>query len=187
MRLLRWHFSFCRRVSRQANSGIYRQEKTAMSRLLTSVTVLGIFALTTAGHAQAPALVRPAKAAERKAAIASIQAQLKAFGRDDYKTAIMYQSSDLKKNFASPLAFRAMIVQTYPEFAHSKRAVFGTGQADAGGAHLAIPIAVTGVDGITVHAIYLMVREGKIYRVEGVAGGTINPPSDIGSGPSKDV
>ena len=160
-----------------------------MSRLLTSLAVSSIFAAAaSAAPAQTPDFVRPAKAAEKAAAVSAIQAQLKAFGRDDYKTAIIYQSSGLKKNFASPLQFRAMIIQVYPEFAHSKHVVFGPAQADAAGAHLAIPTAVTGQDGITVHAIYLMVREGKVYRVDGVAGGAITPPSDDSSAaPSRDV
>jgi len=158
-----------------------------MSRLLTSLAVSSILAAAPA-FAQTPDLSRPAKAAERTAAIGAIQAQLKAFGRDDYKTAITYQSSGLKKNFASPLQFRAMIVQVYPEFAHSKHIVFGPAQADTNGAHLAIPTAVTGQDGITVHAVYLMVREGKVYRVDGVAGGAITPPDDnSNSTPGRDV
>lgn len=159
-----------------------------MSRLLTSIFALSATVLTVAASAQAHANVRPAKAAERTAAISAIQAQLKAFGRGDYKAAIVYQSSGLKKNFASPEQFQAMIKQVYPEFAHSKRAVFGPAQTDASGSHLAIPIAVTGTDGITVRAVYLMVREGKQYKVEGVAGGAISPPSAIGSDvPSRDV
>ena len=157
-----------------------------MSRLLTSIIASSIFTAAAAAHAQTPDFARPAKAAERTAAVSAIQAQLKAFGRDDYKTAITYQSSSLKKNFASPGQFRAMIVQVYPEFAHSKRVVFGPAQADATGAHLAIPTAVTGQDGVTVHAVYLMVRECKVYRVDGVAGGAITPPS-INDTPTKDV
>ena len=159
-----------------------------MSRLLTPALALAFLTLTAAAIAQAPSLVRPAKAAERTAAISAIQAQLKAFGRGDYKAAIVYQSSGLKKNFASPEQFQAMIKQAYPEFAHSKRAVFGPAQADLTGGHLVIPAAVTGTDGITVHAVYLMVREGKLYKVEGVAGGAITSPSDIGGDiPSRDV
>jgi len=158
-----------------------------MSRPLVLLSAVGLFALTAAVSAQAPFLARPAKAADRTAAISAIQAQLKAFGRGDYKTAIGYQSSGLKKNFASPDQFRAMMTHAYPEFAHSKRVIFGPAQADAAGAHLAIPTAVTGTDGITVHAVYLMVREGKSYKVEGVAGGAISPPSEADSGPSRDV
>ena len=148
---------------------------------------LAALTLTSAASAQTPALARPAKAAERTAAIGAIQAQLKAFGRDDYKAAIVYQSSGLKKNFASPGQFRAMILQVYPEFAHSKRVVFGPAQADQAGTHLAIPTAVTGTDGVTVHAVYLMVREGKLYRVEGVGGGAITPLGSDSGIPSKDV
>ncbi len=158
-----------------------------MSRPLTAALALSVLALAAASYAQSPDTSRPAKAAERTAAIASIQAQLKAFARDDYKTAATYQSSGLQKNFASPLQFRAMMTRVYPEFAHSKRAVFGPAQADTTGTHLAIPIAVTGVDGITIHAVYLMVREGKQYKVEGVAGGATGSPSGIDIGPSKDV
>lgn len=159
-----------------------------MFRLLAPALALTLLTSTFAASAQAPAQVRPAKAAERTAAISAIQAQLKAFGRGDYKAAIVYQSSGLRKNFASPEQFQAMIRQIYPEFAHSKRAVFGPAQADLTGSHLAIPAAVTGTDGVTVHAVYLMVREGKQYKVEGVAGGAAAPPSDPGSDvPSRDV
>ena len=149
------------------------QEKTAMSCPIYAV--FGLLTLAAVSHAQSYDAARPAKPAERTAAIASIQAQLKAFARDDYKTAANYQSSGLQKNFTSPLQFRAMMTRVYPEFAHSKRATFGPAQADMTGTHLAVPIAVTGVDGITIHAVYLMVREGKLYKVEGVAGGATEP------------
>ena len=159
-----------------------------MSRLLTSLLASSLAAASVAAFAQAPNPAHPAKAADRAAAISAIQAQLKAFGRGDYKTAITYQSSGLKKSFQSPGQFRAMIMQAYPEFAHSKRVVFGPAEADAAGAHLAIPVAVTGLDNVTVHAVYLMVREGKAYRVDGVAGGAAAPPASDDDGlPSRDV
>ncbi len=159
-----------------------------MSRLLAPALAFNLVFSVAAVSAQAPAPVRPAKAAERIAAITAIQAQLKAFGRGDYKAAIVYQSSGLRKNFTSPQQFQAMITQVYPEFAHSKRAVFGPAQANPTGSHLVIPAAVTGLDGITVHAVYLMVREGKSYKVEGVAGGATPAPSNPGSDvPSRDV
>ena len=158
-----------------------------MSRLI-ALAAASLALTAAAASAQTPALTRAAKPADRAAAVGAIQAQLKAFSRGDYKAAIQYQSSGLKRNFASPDQFRAMMTRVYPEFAHSKRAVFGPAQSDAAGAHLAIPTAVTGTDGITVHAVYLMVREGKSYKVEGVAGGAITPPVDIGGDiPSKDV
>ncbi len=157
-----------------------------MNRLLLPVTLSALSAASAAfAQDPLPAKMHPAKAADRTAAIGSIQAQLKAFRRDDYKTAVTYQSAGLKNNFLSTEAFRAMMVRTYPEFAHSKSVTFGPAQSDATGTHLAILTAITGQDGVKVRAVYLMVREGKAYRVEGVAGGAQVPLED--SGPSKDV
>jgi hypothetical protein len=156
-----------------------------MKRLLVPSVALSIITLAHAALAQAPATGRAAKTVERQAAINSIQAQLKAFGRDDYKTAILYQSTGLKKNFLTPDAFRTMMLRTYPEFAHYKRVVFGPARCDLTGAHLQILASVTGQDGVTVPSVYLMVREGKTYRVEGVAGGAQTPP-DIAA-PANDV
>jgi hypothetical protein len=136
------------------------------------LSLLGVSAL-----AQSPsAPLRPAKAAERQAAVLSIQTQLNAFARDDYKTAITYQSAGLKKNFVSPDAFRTMMVRAYPEFAHFKSVQFGAARADTTGNHIAIPVVVTGRDGITVRALYFLVRENKTYRIEGVHGGVQAPP-----------
>ncbi len=158
-----------------------------MSRLLVPLTILTALTSLPAASAQSPAASHPraAKASERSAAINSIQTQLKAFGRDDYRTAITYQSAGLKGSFPSTGAFRAMMQRAYPEFAHYKSVTFGPAQCDAQGIHLAIPATVTGKDGVTVRAVYLMVREGKVYRVEGVAGGAQSLPDN--GGPSKDV
>lgn len=158
-----------------------------MKHLLISALAVSLLVAAPLAQAQGPipAKVRPAKAAERQAAMHSILAQLKAFGRDDYKTAITYQSTGLKKQFLSADAFRTMMVRTYPEFAHYKSATFGSAQCDPTGAHLAILASVTGQDGVTVKVLYLMMREGKVYRVAGVAGGA-QLPADM-SAPAKDV
>ena len=148
-----------------------------MKRLLLPAVFSALIAVSAAlAQDAAPVKMRPAKAADRTAAISSIQAQLKAFGRNDYKTAVTYQSAGLKKNFPSPEAFRAMMTRTYPEFAHYKAVTFGPAESDATGTHLAILAAVTGQDGVKVQAVYMMVREAKVYRVEGVAGGAQLPP-----------
>ena len=158
-----------------------------MKRLLVPIAALSLLAFTSVARTQVPkpVQIRPAKTAERLAAINSIQAQLKAFGRDDYKAALLYQSNGLKKNFASPDAFRTMMLRTYPEFAHYKKVVFGPARCDLPGTHLRILATVTGQDGVTVPSVYLMVREGKTYRVEGVAGGA-QMPADLDA-PAKDV
>lgn len=148
---------------------------------ILAVAVTGLLTVPLAAGAQAPAVkVRAAKAAERASAIASVQGQLKAFNRNDYKAAITFQSAGLRRNFTSPAAFAAMIMQAYPQFAHSKSAAFGPAQCDLTGSHLTLPATVTGKDGVTVHALYLLVREGKVYHVEGVGGGMRTlPPSDM--------
>ena len=152
---------------------------------LAALAALSV-ALPSRGQGPDAAPMRAAKAAERTAAINSIQAQLTAFRKGDYKTAVSYQSMGLRHNFPSTDAFRAMMVRTYPEFAHSKSVTFGPAKCNAAGLHLAIQAAVTGQDGVTVRAVYLMVREGKTYRVEGVAGGAQAPGGGLNA-PTNDV
>ncbi len=114
---------------------------------------------------------RPATAAERQAAMASIKSQLDAFAKDDYKRAVFYQSAGLKRNFPSVAAFRQMMKTVYPQFTKYKTVQFGPAQADPPGHLVRIPVTLTGRDGVTVRALYLMVLENKIFRVGGVAGG----------------
>lgn len=125
---------------------------------------------------------RPAKPTERKAAIASIEAQLKAFQKDDFKKAENYQSAGLKQNFASTEEFRRMMKTAYPQFTNYKSVTFGPAIADTSGQHVAVPVSLTGKDGVVVRALYLMVLEGKTYHVEGVSGGA--RPIVLPAGPS---
>src|SRR5262249_277065 len=60
--------------------------------------------------------LRPATDAERQAAIASIDHQLRAFRTGDYERAIFYQSTLLRQNFTSAEGFRRMMERRYPEF-----------------------------------------------------------------------
>lgn len=110
--------------------------------------------------------------AERKGAIAAIEGQLKAFKADDYALALKFQSSELKENFPNPEAFRRAIKQGYPQFANYKSITFGDGRADAAGDKVALSVILTGQDGVTVRAVYLMLREKGEYRVDAVLGGT---------------
>jgi len=173
------------------------------SRLTSVVFVLVCFAIggTVLHHFQGPLIrpasaqtadetgprigLRPAKPEVRRAAVAAIQAQLSAFSKGDYQTAIKYQSAGLKQNFSSPDAFRQMIESAYPEFAHYKKVAFGPVRADASGQRVFVPVNLTGQNGVTVQAAYLMVREGKVYRVQGVLGGGHRPlpiaPGDAAS------
>lgn len=118
-----------------------------------------------------PEKTRKATVAERTAVGKVIRAQLDAFARDDYKTAITYQSETLKKNFASTEAFRRMMRATYPQFARYKSITFGRDQVNAAGTRLEILANVVGKDGVKVVCVYQMSLEKKAWRVAGVAGG----------------
>ncbi len=122
--------------------------------------------------------LRPARPAERKAAIAAIVAQLAAFKRDDYAAAVQYQSAGLRRTFPGVRAFRQMMQTVYPEFAHYRSAQFGAAQAEPSGLHVVVPVTLMGQNGYIVQAAYVMVREGKAYRVEGVQGGQRPPLPD---------
>lgn len=130
--------------------------------------------------------MRPAKAAERQGVAASITAQLKAFQKDDFQKAAQYQSANLKRNFPSVPAFRQMMKAGYPQFTNYKSVQFGDARADASGQHVLMPVTLVGRDGVTLRALYLMVKEGKMYHVDGVVGGA-KPPSPVSVDAGKDV
>ena len=119
---------------------------------------------------------RDATPEERRAAIASIRGQLDAFRRDDYEKAAFYQSSSLRSLFPSPGAFRRMITTRYPQFARYKTVEFGRARADKEGSYVSVRARLTGRDGVAMRAMYMMVREGEEYRVEGVIGGGLASP-----------
>jgi len=114
--------------------------------------------------------------AERKAAIASIEAQLKAFRDNDYVKATKYQSSGLRGNFDTPDDFRRMMRQSYPQFANYKSVSFGEALCSEKGDVLRINATITGQDAVTVRAVYIMVREEGEYRVTTVLGGVRAKP-----------
>ncbi len=122
----------------------------------------------------------PAPATLRKEAESAVRGQLEAFKSGDYETAITYQSEMLRQNFASPDHFRQMMEANYPQFAHYKRIEFQEATVHEDGKHVQLSVQVTGEDGVTVSARYLMVREQDQFRVEGVEGGSMAsaPPGD---------
>lgn len=111
----------------------------------------------------------PASPAERAGAIRSISAQLNDFRRDDYVHAAYYQSPLLQDSVGSPEHFRTMITTAYPEFAQCLRIRYGGALSQMGGTRVNVPVTVTGKDGITVKAVYIMNRSPDgVYRVAGV-------------------
>jgi hypothetical protein len=72
----------------------------------------------------------------------------------------------------------------YPQIARSRSAAFGRLQFH--GDTVAVPVTVTGKDGVTAHVTYLMRHERSGWRVAGVDGGggppgRSAPPDDPGS------
>lgn len=114
---------------------------------------------------------KPASKFQKAQAAKSITAQLEAFKKDDYVTAVKFQSSTLRHNFASVAQFRQMMNRAYPQFAHYKTVEYGAAVASPDGQYVNLAVRVTGRDGIKVRAVYVMRRENGLYRVDSVAGG----------------
>jgi|GEM_PF-1527007 hypothetical protein len=110
----------------------------------------------------------PANMAVASAAEKSIVTQLMAFKKDDYDKAALYESHMLKRN---TIFFREMMRSQYPEFADYRHVIFGPIGASKDAQMAQVDVQVTGVDGITVCALYTMVKEDSIYRVADVQGG----------------
>lgn len=118
---------------------------------------------------------RAATQVERQGVATAIRAQLEAFKKEDYKSAMIYQSKELRKNFGSLEEFRAMMRRNYPQFTRYKKVQFGKSLAVGEGKdiHFIVPVSLTGKDGIKVQATYMMVKEGGQYRVASVLGGSV--------------
>jgi hypothetical protein len=122
----------------------------------------------------APTKLRTLTEVERKQVTGAIEAQLKAFRADDFKTAEKYQHSSLKENFPSTDAFRAMMRRGYPQVVNYKNVAFGESRCDEPGQSVQIRVTITGKDGAVLKMVYVMEKEDGEYRVLSVFGG--QPP-----------
>ena len=127
---------------------------------------------------------RAASMADRKAAIAVIGAQLKALQKGNYPQVLQYQSSGLRHHFGSVAAFRRMMETHYPAFLTFQSVAYGPASTPDGGRHLAIPVTLRKGNGVKLPALYILVREGTGYKVDGVEGAMAPPPGATG-GPSQ--
>lgn len=103
-----------------------------------------------------------------RAARAVIQQQLAAFRKNDYSAAYRHAAPEIQEQFAVA-DFRRMVREGYPQIAHSREASFG--DARFRGEVVAVPVTVTGEDGVTAEVLYLMRRVAGQWRVAGVEGG----------------
>jgi ABC-type transporter MlaC component len=115
--------------------------------------------------------LRELTAVERKTVSGVIEAQLKAFRADDYKTAEKYQSSSLKENFDSTEEFRAMMRRGYPQVVNYKSVSFSEARCDEKAEQVQIRVSITGKDGVVVKLVYVMLKEEGQYKVISVFGG----------------
>ena len=111
---------------------------------------------------------KPAPVAVRAAASAAVTSQLQAFKRDDYAAGLKLQSTNLKSNFSSVAVFRAMLKQNYPQFANFKSITFDDARYNSTAKRVALRVTLIGMDGITLRAVYFLVREGNGYLIDGV-------------------
>jgi hypothetical protein len=119
---------------------------------------------------------KPATAAQRQAAAASIRAQLEAFKRDDWEKAATYQSDGLRRMFGSTARFRSAIESNYPQFADYAAVQFD--RARALGDRVEMSIRLTGRDGVKLRATYLLIKQRGVYRIESVQGGAVVTPDE---------
>jgi leucyl/phenylalanyl-tRNA--protein transferase len=115
-------------------------------------------------------------AQDRKAAIAAIQAQLDAFRKGDFKAAMRYQSRGMQQGIPSSAAFQQMMQRQYPAFLHFQSVTFQKARTPDHGNHVFFMIALHMPDKSQVQAIYMMSREGGVYKVNGVQGGMQGMP-----------
>ena len=94
-----------------------------------------------------------------------VEAQFEAFRDDDYSRARSYASAEIQRQFTTA-AFERMVKGGYPGIAFWQKVSFG---AVADNGHEAIiEVSVTSRRGHTRNFRYLLIREGELWRINGV-------------------
>lgn len=120
--------------------------------------VLAATLVTPALHAQTPE--------DRDRASEPVLRQLEAFRRGDYDLAYTFASTEIQSLFDRP-AFERMVKTGYPEIADSTRGrVVERRVAPHGHVHLLLKIR--GANGRHVEALYDMVWEADMWKINGV-------------------
>src|SRR6266571_7527394 len=92
--------------------------------------------------------------------------QLDAFRHEDFDAAYGFASSDIRQLFDRD-AFERMVRGGFPEIARSVSGVVTDGRLEPGG-HAWVTLVIHGANGRTVEAIYELVLENGLWRVNGV-------------------
>ena len=122
--------------------------------------LLGVMLLARAASAAAQA------DPDAEAAGRVVMQQLEAFRRDDFDTAFGFASVEIHQLF-DRTRFEAMVRGGYPEIARSASAVV-TGIERGAGGRLYLMVRVRGANGQNIEAVYEMVFENNLWRINGV-------------------
>lgn len=94
-----------------------------------------------------------------------IESQLAAFRDNDYERAYTFAAVTIQRQFA-PADFESMVRQGYPVIAASETVSFGP--ALDNGREAVVTVLVQGRDRRVVRYQYLLIREGKGWKINGV-------------------
>ena len=96
----------------------------------------------------------------------AVQAQLSAFSRGDYEAAFEMTSPGIQEQFGDAETMAEVVRRRYPELIRSRSVVFGRpGNVRD---RVAQPVEVTGEDGVTLVTLFLLVRLGDDWRIDGL-------------------
>jgi hypothetical protein len=95
-----------------------------------------------------------------------VMQQLEAFRRDDFDTAFGFASEEIHQLF-DRARFEAMVRGGYPEIARSVSALI-TGSERGAGGRFYLMLRVRGANGQGIEAVYEMVLENGLWRINGV-------------------
>ena len=109
----------------------------------------------------------------RRAVLDTVTSQLTAIRTGDADKAWSYQSQSLRRNFHSAKEFQSMISAQNPEFGHAKSVVCDSVWTDPARKYAGVVVTVQGDNGRRARTLYLLVWEGKGYKVASVRGGGV--------------
>jgi len=121
--------------------------------------ICGTAAVVTAYlQARADADVKPADL------YAVVDRQLGDFRHGDFSRAYEYASTGIQERY-SVEQYAAMVQADYPRMTRVNRAEYGSVQTS--GRHATMEVYLIGDDGAVMPCVYLLVREGEAWRIDG--------------------
>ena len=95
---------------------------------------------------------------------AVVDRQLVELRGGDYSRAYEYASREMQRRY-SVEQFAAMVQADYPGIARVSRAQYGPAQTN--GRHATVQVYLIGRDGEVMPCVYMLVREGELWRIDG--------------------